>query len=216
MRLIFLDIDGVLNSENDFGGKRKPNPYVITDTGEKYWGISKAKVRNLKDIVINSDAKIVLISSWKHDYIDYITNGFKNKTGKYLYNKLKEFDLEIYDTTLKYDPANRSKYREAAILKYLSVHRNIDNYIILDDEVYVYTNKELLEHLINTNEETGLDVLKTAQAIYKLTGIKTDMYKQHEFFTKFCDDMVGKIFPDLVVNDDIVAETVPLKNIKKD
>jgi len=31
MKVIFLDIDGVLNADCDFGGRSKPNPYVTTE-----------------------------------------------------------------------------------------------------------------------------------------------------------------------------------------
>ena len=47
MRVIFLDIDGVLNADDDFGGRKKPNPYVVSDDGYKYCGISTSKVKLL-------------------------------------------------------------------------------------------------------------------------------------------------------------------------
>ena len=63
MRVIFLDVDGVLNSDDDFGGKRRPNPYVRDDDGFLYAGICKSHVKSLKKIVEKTGAKIVLVSS---------------------------------------------------------------------------------------------------------------------------------------------------------
>ena len=40
MRVIFLDIDGVLNAQDDFGGRSKPNPCI-----GGLWGISIAEVK---------------------------------------------------------------------------------------------------------------------------------------------------------------------------
>lgn len=103
MRVIFLDVDGVLNADCDFGGRSRPNPYVISGGGSRYCGICSSHVRELRRVVDRTDAKIVLVSSWKADYEDYVKNGHKNKLGKYLREKLRRFGLCIYDTTLKYD-----------------------------------------------------------------------------------------------------------------
>ena len=62
-KVIFLDIDGVLNADCDFGGRSRPNPYVMSDSGYRYCGICKTHVRYLKEIVNRTEAKIVLVSS---------------------------------------------------------------------------------------------------------------------------------------------------------
>lgn len=63
MRVIFLDIDGVLNADDDFGGRSKPNPYVTDDYGNSYCGICKSHLLQLRHIVDRTGAKIVLVSS---------------------------------------------------------------------------------------------------------------------------------------------------------
>lgn len=63
MRVIFLDIDGVLNADNDFGGRSKPNPFVTSDGGNRYCGICKTHVKSLRKLVGKTGAKIVLVSS---------------------------------------------------------------------------------------------------------------------------------------------------------
>ena len=53
IKIIFLDIDGVLNCRNS-----KPSCFGIM-------GVDNKKVEVLKSIVDKSGAKIVLISSWR-------------------------------------------------------------------------------------------------------------------------------------------------------
>jgi len=193
MNIIFLDIDGVLNAEDDFGGRKKPNPKI-----EGYRGISKVKVRMLKEIVDITKAEIVLVSSWKENYEDYINNGYKNKIGKYLYNKLRELNLEIKETTLKYNSSNNTKYREKEIKNYLKDHPEVENYVIIDDEAYVYSDKTILKHLVVTYEDSGLNIFMAAKAIYKLNGVKTETYKNYELFRDFFQKTLDTVLPELI------------------
>ena len=65
MKVIFLDIDGVLNANEDFGGRSKPNPSI-----HGILGITTTRLNRLKQIIDKTDAKIVLTSSWKEAYIN--------------------------------------------------------------------------------------------------------------------------------------------------
>lgn len=154
MYIIFLDIDGVLNAECDFGGHGKPNPYVVANGGTRFWGICNTHVRHLKKIVDATGAKIVLVSSWKQSYEDYINNGYTNRVGKYLYNKLRKQGLEIYDTTLRYNSYGYCRGFE--IESWLKDHENIDGWVVLDDEIFRDYTEEIKKHLIFTSQEDGL------------------------------------------------------------
>lgn len=132
MKIIFLDIDGVLNADCDFGGRSKPNPTVINDEGQRFCGIGKTHVRHLKNIVDKTGAEIVLVSSWKKDYEEYLKYGYENRVGKYLYNKLREQELRILDTTLRYDFSYGSN-RGYEIRQWLEEHPEVDDWVVLDD-----------------------------------------------------------------------------------
>lgn len=206
MRVIFLDIDGVLNADCDFGGKSKPNPYVSSDDGNRYCGICRTHVKLLKQIVDRTDAKIVLTSSWKNDYNDYIRHGYFNRVGKYLYNKLRALGLSIYDTTIKYDFSG-GKNRGYEISQWLEDHPEVDRWVVLDDEKFSdYDFLKITPNLILTDVEYGLWKLPALQAIYKLTGEKDPWLEAHEKFAKLCSEMITVIIPEVKEQELVIVE----------
>lgn len=172
MKVIFLDVDGVLQADDDFGGKNKPNPYV-----GGFRGISKAKVKQLKRIVDATDAKIVLVSTWKHEYMDYLRTK-DNQFGKYLVNKLSAEHLHIYETTYMYDRTRGGMYRGFEIRSWLNdTKENIESWIVIDDEIfYDYAENKILSHLVHTDEKTGLTSELADKAIEILNkGVETNI-----------------------------------------
>ena len=157
MKVVFLDIDGVLNANEDFGGRSKPNPTI-----GGLMGIAVARVKRLKKIVDATDAKIVLISSWKKHYVHY------DMFGKYLRNKLRKEGLEIFDTTLDYEKKKGSYYRGTGIFNWLAVHEEVKEWIVLDDELFDDYDETIKRHLVKTNWETGLTDELTEKAIEML------------------------------------------------
>ena len=163
MNIIFLDIDGVLNAEDDFGPGNN-NPHIGHNRG-----ISTSKVKLLKEIVDASNASLVLVSSWKKRYIKYLNNK-EDEVGEYLFNKLNEVGLSIYDTTIRYD-YDDGKSRGIEIALWLIDHKNdVDKYILIDDDERIdYEKFDILPHLVKTSPLTGLtkDIVK--ECINKLS-----------------------------------------------
>ena len=70
MKIIFLDIDGVLNHEAFYKER-----YERVQNGEKlnhpYSEIDSNSVTNLNSLIADTDAKVVISSTWRHSGIDY-------------------------------------------------------------------------------------------------------------------------------------------------
>lgn len=169
MKVIFLDVDGVLNAYDDFGGRNKPNPHV-----GGLWGISIAKVKQLKYIVEKTSAQLVLTSTWKKDYNRYLMD-HTNIYGKYLYNKLRKCDLKIFDTTERYE-ANPS-HRSEGIKSWLKEHEGeVESYIILDDDYFPgYDDKEINPYLVFTTISMGLTSTKAEECVNRLLNPNEDI-----------------------------------------
>ena len=107
MKVIFLDIDGVLND-----GIR------IMETDSDF--PSKEHLDCLKAIVDATDAKIVLSSTWR------LFPSSKN----IVKNCLRNIGSDIYDITKELP-----KGRGAEIKEWLSRHPEVNQFVILDDDI---------------------------------------------------------------------------------
>lgn len=123
MKIIFLDIDGVLNSEIYEASRRE-------DCGDGYIDLSRVKL--LADIVNATGAKIVLTSSLR---LDWDKNpDLCDKDGKYINQCLARYGLSIMDKTPFFSLFTE---RRKEILNWLSNHRSeVESFVILDDMNY--------------------------------------------------------------------------------
>jgi len=179
MKVIFLDIDGVLNTLETF----KRNTIIYKETGKRLIEIDEFRVKYLKEIIDKTSAKIVLSSSWRTFFKkenDKIIPS--NQKGHKLLEILNKYNIEIYDLT----PYDKERYRQNEIETYLNEHE-VDEFIIIDDESYdlpKYIGKELIktsttlpyEMITNMNECLGLSEEHIEEAIKKLNN-----YNQHKY-----------------------------------
>lgn len=158
MRIIFLDIDGVLNCSDS---KSRCGSFI---------GIDNKKVKLLKQIVYETGAKIVLSSSWR---IGWDKNSeLCNSHGIYLNNKLRKSNLFILDRT-------KSLSCRGEEIKQWTDSHNVEEWVVLDDEMFRdYEELGILEHLVKTTfyseygESGGLREEHVKQAIKILKGEK--------------------------------------------
>lgn len=143
MKVIFLDIDGVLNT-----------PSSESRCGE-YTGIDDDKVERLKKIVEKTKAEIVLISTWKKYWRkEKKFKPLQDYSANYLDEKLAKQGLKAIDKTK--DKANgRYLSRGESILEYV-YRNNVENYIILDDCQFDYDGCGLTDNYVKTNQIEGL------------------------------------------------------------
>lgn len=136
LRVVFLDVDGVLNSVRDY--------YSIDLATDSHFVL-------LKELVDRTGAKIVLSSSWRM--------GLSIRDG--LVQRLAEYGLEIYDTTPVLYFEGRKRGDE--IRAWLNEHEEVTNFVILDDESdmceFTKTN------LVKTNTNFGLKSIHIEKAV---------------------------------------------------
>lgn len=157
MKVIFLDIDGVLNCSTS-------KSFCHDDTCGIITGIDSDKVKRLAKIVEATGAEIILSSDWKDGWSKYYTSS-KPSHAKYLDNHLyKKGRLTIKDKTPSTNKG--SWFRGEEILTYLRLHQDIENYVILDDTFFEdFDNKNIIDHLIITDYKYGLTDENVKQAI---------------------------------------------------
>ena len=140
MKVVFLDIDGVLNCE----GSRS--------RCAGYRGIDDKKAENLAKIVKATGAEIVLISTWKEDWrkTDKARQGMM---ANYLDKKLKKQGLAAWDKTRDF-VGERYLSRGEGILEYLA-RGGVQGYVILDDYQFDYDSCGLTENYVKTDNYNG-------------------------------------------------------------
>ena len=142
MKVIFLDIDGVLN-------EKKSRSRCCG-----YTGIDDKKVEHLAKIVKVTGAEIVLISTWKDDWRK-TDKAHQGMMANYLDKKLKKQGLAVLDKTKSVDKKNGFHLsRGMGILQYLSTH-TVEKYVILDDYQFDYDGCGLTENYVKTDNNNG-------------------------------------------------------------
>lgn len=143
MKVIFLDIDGVLNvyrRERDVYGSLFHENFVD----------------NLKTIIDNTNAKIVLSSSWRHSGLKEMKEMWqlRNLPGEIIDITPNEVDVVNYGICKYYDEVSRGHE-----IKLWLTNNKVDNYCIIDDD------DDMLEEqlpnfikTINPDHEDSLDI----------------------------------------------------------
>lgn len=132
MKVIFLDVDGVLNSDE----------YFDSIQGKDIQGIEQdvdiQKIVLLQKAVEETGARVVLTSSWRY-----------KKAGEELRELLTRYGI-LTDVT----PLLQNE-RGLEIKQWLVENEEVVDYVIVDDEVFASFDEELLQRLIRISNENG-------------------------------------------------------------
>ena len=132
MKVIFLDVDGVLNSDEYFDKIRNLDIQGI----EREVDIEKIKL--LKKAIYKTGAKVVLSSSWRY-----------TKYAQYLKELLSNYDIYVDSTPFI------ENERGLEIKKWLSDNQDAEDFVILDDEIFDSYDESLIKNLIKISNGNG-------------------------------------------------------------
>jgi hypothetical protein len=144
MKVVFLDFDG-----------------VITTPASK-WNISKELLRRVKRICDETDAKLVISSSWQHGHSakEWLEEGICIRSYK---GWIKKFFTDYtYDVTGRRSWEG-SHSRGAEIKAWMVQHPEVENYVIIDDEDDMLD--EQLFHFVGTDWVFGIQEREVTLAI---------------------------------------------------
>lgn len=153
MKIIFLDIDGVLNStefyENQADDDLRKNPF------------DRRCVAALKEIVDATQAKIVLTSSWRGGWDKDPARC--HLEGQLLNELFAEYGFSVYDKTASL----RSGRRPMEIKQYLETSGSeVITYVIIDDNDFGWKEFNMDSKVVMTDfQKGGLNSEHARQAI---------------------------------------------------
>lgn len=164
MKIIFLDFDGVINSEDWF--KRRKLLFEIGDIHAQYpfYEIDPDAVKRLNSIIERTGAKVVVSSTWRHgrtvESLTSILNnrGFKGEVidvtphlgGVDGYTVPRGCEIEFWLEKKGFRRINWSieKLRKA------QEKSEVKTYVILDDDTDMLYSQS--EHFVNTSWKYGI------------------------------------------------------------
>lgn len=175
MKVIFLDIDGVLNSWS---------------TGYK---ITTEKLQLLNNLIEQTGAKIVISSSWRigsKDVKDFLDKNFSKCT--FRLDNFKDVANQEYITNIFYndniigltDTFGPSRGDE--IKRWLDNHSDdVESYVILDDDTDMLD--EQLEHLVQTDTYYGITdrEVHLASLILNKQFVPNKIRLNHELYYRY-------------------------------
>ena len=150
MKVLFLDIDGVLNCMFP-----TPSPdYEWVDLDEWRYGFNPQLVARLRYVIANTDCKLVISSSWRH-HTTYAPYQPYMNWRDFLAVKLGKTRDEIIVGETPYDSTGK---RGLEILEWLSTHEDVANYCVVDDETSDITPYVDGMKVVKTDMKNGLTI----------------------------------------------------------
>ena len=130
--VVFLDVDGVLNTRRT----------CVRAPSGMYVGVDEARIEILAKSMKETGADgVILTTTWKNmrdDEEDYI----------YLLESLAKYEIKVFGKTKE----ERLAQREEGILKYLELHPEVEEFVILDDQHYGFkVYSKLWDSFIDTH-----------------------------------------------------------------
>lgn len=143
MKVIFADVDGVLNCSNT--RERIDGIYFVEDQ----------KIEYLKEIIELTGAVVVLSSTWRLGWARMqLQASYHDVHFEMLRNKLQEHGIQLYDRT----PIMNDEPRGKEIDEWLRCHPDTESFVILDDDsdMYIHIGRLVKTSWYNKGSGAGL------------------------------------------------------------
>lgn len=170
LKVIFLDIDGVLNHENWYHESR-----FIRKKDEG--NIDPKSVALINEIIIACDAKIIISSSWKSDWHE--TCNLLYKSG--LIEDSIIGNTPFYEYTIQDKGLRNAITRGNEILSSINEH-DILYYVIIDDNSDMLLSQK--DHFIKINEFTGI-TQKDVKTAISILNKKEEEITSRKYYKKW-------------------------------
>lgn len=182
MKIIFLDIDGVLNSGDWYRKRHEEVPQHEQSAQYPFYEFDPELVSNLNFIIQKTEAKVVVSSTWRIADLQAILEsvGFIGEVidkTKSFYLKGESYTIprgceiaEWLDNRGNYRRINWSKEKQRECIEKALVK----NYIILDDDSDMLLKQK--EHFVHTTWKSGLTLELAEKAIGILNSDLVDLY----------------------------------------
>lgn len=149
-KIIFLDVDGVLNSElwNENHPEERNNNVLIDED----------KVKLLSKIIRATEAGVVLHSGWRF-WLDKNIQPFREESRRFA-EIFKRNHIIISDITPDFSTEEIRKTKSFSLVKaqeiqaWLYEHREVEKWIVIDD--LCLHDSEIEKHQVKTNPIIGL------------------------------------------------------------
>jgi len=161
MNIVFLDIDGVLNTHN-YLVKQVEQDGI--NSYQAQFNFCPDSLKNLKQIVEETDAKIIISSTWRISFKCAYDDPHR-KFWKAIMKNLAS--IGIHKRVIGITPSlNDTRIRGEEIKSWLS-NNQVDNFVIIDDDSDM---ADLMSHLAKCNWSDGITKEVKDKAINILNG----------------------------------------------
>ena len=184
MKLIFLDIDGVLNCEDAYRGGECQYQEWIWETGEKdhYQRFCSWSKKLFNQLIVDTGAKIVISSSWRSSGIEFMKKVWElenmqgeiigitpsMRSGSSSIRIPRGMEIDYYLEELGFKHINWSAEEQQNYID----KSGVENYIIIDDDsdmlykqrnhfVHVYPSPRNKRGFSEEHYQKALEILST-------------------------------------------------------
>lgn len=188
MKVIFLDFDGVI-------------------TIPPHWHLNANKIKLIKKLVEETDAKIVVSSSWRHGLKRNFEYELENRIDgdSFKSDMINWLNNNVYDITPNIGLGNG---RGGEIQKWINDHPDVENYVIIDDDGDMWDSQ--LFHFIQTDYQSGFTEreyelayrILTDKYIYNLLGLNFEI---RDRWRKKCEGNI-ELWENTIKYNDLVQD----------